>query len=569
MTNDLIGTDLGDPVAKLQLTKELDNLQLKALTGDSRAAMLLAVCMLEFEITPDESCINHLIELNNRAGDPAECLELLIVDESWLSLLASVLLENRYLTPTTNREVVEMKSGRVVSSRTNDLLWLVINFTSWDYCFKNEIPLDGTEFFEKGKVDLKTALEVFKSTLHELNLQQSANALNSLEKTKNGLREIAGRYTEAMYLMDLMGDATDTWLKKSSDAGFMLASYKLAISKADTDLSGAEELLDRLDSSIEDSDNTPPAVLERLRKNGTSQLFKSKIALAVSKARAETMEDMMAMFAHQFRGAVGSIRFNAEHQNDASIYIKLAQSMSGLLETFGIVSTTPERLADSFKYDDKGENLVASVLHQTIELVLAELLSKSSRTKISPYYRVYAQHKELAPQEISQSEWSSTTVWTKLESELQAQWESEISALMGSQDGAQVRQWFAEHFLPIQLIGIEASSFRFAEYGPKASLFTIVFAEMIANAIKYSVTNTKEALTIIWASDNSNVTFTCTNPSTFATRQRAQSKGSGRGHKFLALIADHLGGKFISNVKQEISSCSFSFPIGLMGGNDE
>jgi signal transduction histidine kinase len=289
----------------------------------------------------------------------------------------------------------------------------------------------------------------------------------------------------------------------------------------------------------------------------------------VAKARAEAVENMMAMFAHQFRGAVGSIRFNAENQNDATIYIRLAQSMSGLLETFRIVSTTPEILADSFKSDCRGENSVECVLLQTIELVLAELLSKSSRPKISPYYRVFAQRNGLAPQAVSQSEWSGTKVWTTLEAELEAKWESEFSALVGSQDFAKLRRWLTEHFLPVQLNGFEASPIRFAEYGPKASLLTIVFAEMVANAIKYSIAGATGPITLSWNADTSNVTFTCTNPSTMETRQRAKSKGSGRGHKFLTIIANNLKGRFVSDVQRETSSSSFSFPSELVGANNE
>jgi two-component sensor histidine kinase len=94
----------------------------------------------------------------------------------------------------------------------------------------------------------------------------------------------------------------------------------------------------------------------------------------------------------------------------------------------------------------------------------------------------------------------------------------------------------------------------------------VVFTEILVNAIKHSVAGTEKPLVITWSEGPSDIVFTCSNPSTFDSRQREKSKGSGRGHKFLRLIVEQMDGHFIADVNKDDSVVTMVFPRSLMRG---
>lgn len=292
-----------------------------------------------------------------------------------------------------------------------------------------------------------------------------------------------------------------------------------------------------------------------------------KLAQA-EKEKRETVENMMAMFAHKFRGPVDSILFNTTHHHDERIYVDAARTMNGLLDIFSVVSTTPEKLANSLKDDVGGNGSPATVLLHSLKLALVQLLSTRNRLRMSPHYLAYAKRQGQAPAELRQTEWMREKCWVDKEIELQTQWEQEIGTMNINTDIQVLGAWMASHLLPIRVEGFVESTARFAEYGPRASLLTVIFTEVLVNAIKHTAPTAMLPMVASWTELPEEVSFTFANPSTRASRDREKSKGSGRGHKFLNLIAEHIGGRFIADISSDKSWVSMTMPSNLMTGDD-
>lgn len=290
----------------------------------------------------------------------------------------------------------------------------------------------------------------------------------------------------------------------------------------------------------------------------------------VEREKREAIEGMMALFAHKFRGPVDSILFNTEHHHDEKVYADAAHTMNGLLDIFSVVSTTPEKLASSFRDDSGGEGSPAAILLRSLKLALMQLLSNRNRLRMSPHYLAYAKNTGLASSELRQSDWMREKHWVEKEIELQTQWEEQIGAMMIGADLQAIGDWMATHLLPLEVKGFRESGARFAEYGPKASLLTVVLTEVLVNAIKHTAPSAKVPLTVSLsecAAGSCEINFSCDNPSTLESRRREKSKGSGRGHKFLALIAEHLNGRFMADVAKDDSRVSISLPKALFQGD--
>jgi len=286
----------------------------------------------------------------------------------------------------------------------------------------------------------------------------------------------------------------------------------------------------------------------------------------IEQAKRESVESMMALFAHKFRGPVDSILFNTTHQHDERIYVDAAHTMNGLLDIFSVVSTTPEKLATSLKDDVGGNGSPASVLLHSLKLALVQLLSTRNRLRLSPHYLAYAKRQGQAPAELRQTEWMREKRWVDKEIELQTKWEQEIGTMTIGKDIRDVGAWMASHLLPIRVEGFSESTARFAEYGPKASLLTVIFTEVLVNAIKHAAPTAILPLVASWSELSEEVSFTFANPSTRDSRDREKSKGSGKGHKFLKLIAENIGGSFGADITNDRSWVSMKIPGNLMTG---
>jgi hypothetical protein len=427
------------------------------------------------------------------------------------------------------------------------------------------------DFYKSGVLDFNQY--EFLLNFEETTDNVFAIRLGSLEITKSLLTGIANDFSEIEYILGVAGNNTESRLANASDQKFVLATFRLGFGPYTDNYDEVIKRQIHIRNFVNASDCLPHVLQQRLNAMATNRLVElhdiaEKLRLvSEDKIRAETTENMMAMFAHQFRGSVGSLLFNAEHQHDERLYLSLAHSMFGLLDTFSIVSTTPEKLINSLMADTYGNDSPGRVLLNSIKLVLAELLSKRNRKRISPHYLAYAKRQGIAPSDLKQSEWMREKSWVTKEVEIQTQWEQDIGAMMSVADIHAICQWLEAHLMPVQINGFEESPIQFAEYGSKASILTVVLTEVLVNAIKYSVAGSQQALVITWSDDTSgDIVISCANHSSRDSRQREMSKGSGRGHKFLTLLSAHMGGHFDADVRNDNSRVSMNIPGYLMRG---
>lgn len=279
--------------------------------------------------------------------------------------------------------------------------------------------------------------------------------------------------------------------------------------------------------------------------------------------KREVIENMLAMFAHKLRGPIDSILFNTAHQHDERIYIDAAQTMNGLMDMASAVSTSPDRIANNCQDDMSGNGTPQSVLVHSLKQSLVSLLSSRNRLRMSPHYMAYAKKRGAAPADLPMSTWMREKTWVSLEEEIQSQWADDMSHLIVTADIEMMTDWMAAHLLPLSVQGFDESHAQFSEYGLKASLLTVIFQEMLVNAIKHSAPGEAEPIRVSWlldSGDDTNIVFACANPSTLESRRREKSKGSGRGHKFLALLAEHLRGRLTIDVMKNDSRMLMSFP---------
>lgn len=327
---------------------------------------------------------------------------------------------------------------------------------------------------------------------------------------------------------------------------------------------------------LRDDNPSPPGFLDRERAEWleyratnhllTEQMKEEKVKRLVEKTHAEVVENMLAMFAHKLRGPIDSILFNTNHHRDERIYIDAAQTMNGFMEMASSISASPERIESSCREDVEGAASPLSVLVHSLKQALLSLLSGRNRLRMSPHYLAYAKKQGAAPMDLSMSTWMREKTWVSLERELQSQWETDIGGLIATADIEMMSDWMRAHLLPLSVKGFEVTSVRFSEYGLKASLLRVIFQELLVNAIKHATPGTQTPLILAWSEgcvDAKTIAFSCGNPSTLESRRREKSKGSGRGHKFLELLAQNLGGQLKVDVMKNDSTVSFHIPQSL------
>ncbi len=360
--------------------------------------------------------------------------------------------------------------------------------------------------------------------------------------------------------------------------GWVDASYRFG----EVDLDSAEKVFHRVKSAVKDergnrfwredvfaSTQSRQQWLIVEAERGLRHCAEVKVVREAEVAKREAIEDMMAMFAHKFRGPVDSILFNSSHRMEPRLFVDAARTMNGLLDIFSVVSTTPDKLVADLQQDQVGPNSPQSVLVHALKLALIQLLSPRNRRRLSPHYLAYAKRNGKAPADLQISAWSREDSWETLESDLQAHWEMEIGHMAAEAGFPEIAAWMDKHLLLIKMDGFEKSKIGFAEYGPKASLLTVIFTEILVNAIKHSEPRASEPILVSWEQSSDEIVFRCTNPSTRESRQREATKGSGRGHRFLAMIADHLTGRFRAELQNTPSSVSFSVPFAVLKRNEE
>jgi len=280
------------------------------------------------------------------------------------------------------------------------------------------------------------------------------------------------------------------------------------------------------------------------------------------KAKQE-LEDVMAMFAHKFRGPLQSIQYNAEHSNQKQITLQAVQTMAGLLRIFSTIATDAQQLRLKLQQDMQGEGTILTVLEKALLPVIKQVLTIDNAKKIRQHYLGYAKKTGQVPATTTRKQWVQD--YFQLEEQLQAAWEESFSALLTEPRLDKLVTWIEERFFPLEVTGFNNDTIHFERYGATESTLIIVMTEMLLNAVKYYSSKTNEPVKVDCQIDKEFAIIVCENPS--SRDERRIDKGSQKGHKFLNIIAKNLQGHFPEPLPKNPYQLKWQIPMDLLVRN--
>ncbi|GEM_PF-1305418 len=252
------------------------------------------------------------------------------------------------------------------------------------------------------------------------------------------------------------------------------------------------------------------------------------------------LEELLAMVAHKFRGALSSLEYSLEYQLPATVSLKAVHEMDGLLKVFLAISADSNNLQQQLREDTQGEATFLSVLTHACGDVLKQLLTAGRKFQIIQHYLAYAIKQNLVPENTQPDDLAYNPTYHKIWKHLQKQWEQEWNELCLNAEMTTMQHWLALHFFPIHIEGFAEQQVSFNEYGQKYSLLLILFTETLVNVFKYYASDQATVVTLRLQKITQHYQFSCTNP----TSQKKILKGSARGHGFLSLIAGKINAQF-------------------------
>lgn len=310
-----------------------------------------------------------------------------------------------------------------------------------------------------------------------------------------------------------------------------------------------------------DENDIEKGLIETVRKSAQEAL--EDIAKLEEKENAKKeLEDIMAMFAHKFRGPLLNIQYNAQHENQKTRTLKAVQTMTALLDIFSIISSDDIKLREKILLDKQGNRTLITVFFESLSLAIPQVLIAKHMVRIQQHYLSYAKKTEQIP---------STATWEQLSDnyldileKLQVEWENSFMELeVESDDLTEISMWIQERFFPIQILGFENNPIRFKHYGTKELILIIVMTEMLLNSIKYyRATTMVEPIIVRWKFQQDRCLLTCENPTT--QKESDSRKGTHKGQSFLNMIARKLEGSFSGVLKQNRYIAEFNLPRHLL-----
>jgi TPR repeat protein len=306
--------------------------------------------------------------------------------------------------------------------------------------------------------------------------------------------------------------------------------------------------------------------------NKTKSLVKSLIRLlkethlaAIDSAqnieeKNKAINNLVAMFAHNFLGTLQCIRSNAEHDNNPTIHLKTVKMMGGALTAFSILSADDDKLVEQLKQDNTGETSLQQSLANNLALAISQLLGKTNKDKIVNLYLRHLCKAHQIKSDTTSEELRTNRDYRKKWQTLQHQWEDEFNALFSEKvDLPVLQQWITDNFFPVEIIGFDSCNISFKEYGITDSIFLIVFMEIFVNAFKYIDVSKNEPLVLKFYEEDRCYKLVCENPSSQET-----GRGTHKGMDFLKTIAKKLGGQFITEVTGNSFKSTFAIPSELL-----
>ena len=321
--------------------------------------------------------------------------------------------------------------------------------------------------------------------------------------------------------------------------------------------------LNRAEEFIETAFKNPKGMEEQIKKMSLFSIQQEKMLEEKNKQLEEKnkeLNNLIAMFAHNFLGTLQCIRSNAEHDNNAKIHLKTVKMMSGALTAFSIISADDDKLIEQLKQDNKGEINLQQNLANNLALAISQLLSQTNKDKIINIYLNYLQKTaQIKPETNGEDLRFNDDDWEKWQA-LQHQWEDEFNrSFSETVDLSRLKIWIETNFFPIQIIGFNDYNIRFKEFGITDSIFLVIFMEVLVNALKYSDVSQNQPLTIMLCKQDQHYQLTCENPSAHET-----NRGSHKGTDFLKSIAHKVNGQFITESTEQSFKSTFIIPAELL-----
>jgi len=249
------------------------------------------------------------------------------------------------------------------------------------------------------------------------------------------------------------------------------------------------------------------------------------------------LEDIMAITTHKFRGHLQSI----EYEDKKELINEDVHIMNGLLNMINLISVSDDRLRQKLSQDMQGDGSLLFVLVHSLSRSLASLLTIYDRDKIRQHYLNYAKKTSLVPATTTRKQWKSD--YLALERQIQADWQSRFAEILKKPTLESLTTWLGERFFPLEVQGFVEAPIHFEPYGATESMLRIIISELFVNAVKYYVSDTQQPVQLSLACDAHLCQLRCANPSS-EEEQFNDTKGNGKGHHFLSLIAQQIKGSF-------------------------
>jgi len=260
------------------------------------------------------------------------------------------------------------------------------------------------------------------------------------------------------------------------------------------------------------------------------------------------LEDLMAMFAHKFRGPLDSLDFNFHHGLEKIRFLRSLQTMRGLLDTFSIISSDAEKVVQKLSSDNIGDQTVQDILLNSLESTMSHLTTVNKQSSISQHYLYYAKSHDLVDSNVNEREWYREYVGAEIQ--LQQKFSNTVFNQFNAESEQEALSLVEELFFTLNITGI-TNKIHFSPFGLKSSFLTIIFSEILTNAFKYYSSEAHASVIIEWIDSEEYITLLCSTPST--RMERNNQKGSGKGHHFLKTIAEIVGGSFSFSLPKDSS----------------
>ena len=184
----------------------------------------------------------------------------------------------------------------------------------------------------------------------------------------------------------------------------------------------------------------------------------------VLRVKNKEQEDVMALVAHKFRGSLDRIVYNTDHENSPWVHREAVNTMRGLLDIFGLISTNTALLRRKLQEDRAGDvdpgadpGPFPGAGPGATALACGGANASNSTSSPLPAGRGWCRPTTRL------RDWHERH--GDLAEQLRTDWESSLMERLPQADLPDLCDWIGERFFPLQVEGFGGSSIRFAPYG--------------------------------------------------------------------------------------------------------